>query len=319
MKRELSIIIPARNEMFLRKTVENILENIEADTEIIAICDGNWPDPLLDDHKRVVVVHHAESIGQRAATNEGARISQAEHLMKCDAHCSFDKGFDRKLIEDCRYRWTMIPTLYNLHAYDWVCRDCGNRLYQGYIQYCGQKPHDSRKWDKKGCGSNSLEMDVVWKRGKGPYYSWRFDKDMQFKQWRKHCRRPEAQGDFVETLSFAGPCFFIHRKRYWELGGCDEDHGSWGQFGTEWACKTWLSGGKLITSKKTWFAHLFRTGNFRGTGYKGSAFPYPLSGNQQERAKQYSKDLWLNDKWPKAKRPLSWLIDKFKPVPGWND
>jgi hypothetical protein len=296
--------------MFLRKTVENILENIEADTELIVICDGNWPNPPVDDHPRVTVVHHAESIGQRAATNEGVRVSQAEHIMKCDAHCSFDKGFDRKLIRDCRYRWTLIPTLYNLHAFDWKCKACGNQTYQGVEpSFC------------KKCKYNEFEMVMLWKRrsGKGPYVSWRFDKDMQFKQWRKHCRRPEAKGDFVETMSFAGPCFFIHRKRYWELGGCDEKHGSWGQFGTEWACKSWLSGGKLVTTRKTWFAHMFRTGNFKGSGYKGSAFPYPLSGRQQERARRYSRDLWLNDRWPKAKYPLSWLIEKFKPVPGWHD
>ena len=85
------------------------------------------------------------------------------------------------------------------------------------------------------------------------------------------------------------------RKRFWDLGGLDESHGSWGQLGTELACKSWLSGGKLITSKKTWFGHMFRTGNFRRHGE--SSFPYPLSGNAQERAKQYSRDLWLNDKW----------------------
>jgi len=36
---ELSIIIPSRNEIFLRETIEDILKNIEADTEIIAVCD----------------------------------------------------------------------------------------------------------------------------------------------------------------------------------------------------------------------------------------------------------------------------------------
>lgn len=318
--RDLSVIIPAREEMFLKSTIEDVLKNIEADTEVIAILDGNWPDPPILDHSRVTIVHHTKSIGQRAATNEGARISQAKYIMKADAHCAFGKGFDRILIEDCQPDWTMIPTLYNLHAFDWICADCGNRIYQGYVNYCGEKVRDSRKWTKEGCGSRNLEMDVVWKpvEGKGPYVSWRFDNHMQFRQWKKHCRRPEAQGDFVETLSFAGPCFFIHRDRYWELGGCDEAHGSWGQFGTEWACKSWLSGGKLVTTRKTWFAHLFRTGNFRGTGHAGGSFPYPLAVEAQEFAKQYSRDLWLNDKWPKAIHPLPWLIDKFAPVPGWQ-
>ena len=307
---ELSIIIPARNEIFLQRTIEDILQNIEADTEIIAICDGYWPDPPVLDHPKVIIVHHSKSIGQRAATNEGARLSQAKFIMKADAHCAFGKGFDRILIEDCQYDWTLIPMLYNLHAFDWKCLSCGNQTYQGY------EPKSCKE-----CQGTKFEMVMIWKprEGKGPYVSWRFDNNMQFKHWRKHCRRPEAQGNFVETLSFAGPCFFIHRDRYWELGGCDEGHGSWGQFGTEWACKSWLSGGKLITTRKTWFAHLFRTGNFKGAFGGGSSFPYPITGEAQEHAKKYSRDLWLNDRWEKAIHPLSWLVDKFKPIPDWHE
>lgn len=305
--RDVSVIIPARNEIFLQKTIEDVLANSESDTEVIAICDGYWPDPPVMDNPKVTIVHHTEPIGQRTAVNEGARISQAKFIMKADAHCAFGKGFDRILIEDCQYDWTMIPTLYNLHAFDWKCLSCGERIYQG------TKPVSCEK-----CGASNFEMVIVWKPGKGPYYSWRFDNTMQFQQWRKHYKRPECQGDFVETLSFAGPCFFIHRERFWELGGCDESHGSWGQFGTEWACKSWLSGGKLITTKKTWFSHLFRTGNFKGSGWNGSSFPYEITQHQIDKAREYSRAFWLNDKWEGAKYPLAWLIDKFKPIPGWH-
>ena len=38
--RDLSILIPARNEVFLEQTIKNILENAEADTEVIAVLDG---------------------------------------------------------------------------------------------------------------------------------------------------------------------------------------------------------------------------------------------------------------------------------------
>ena len=184
----LSVIIPAREEIFLARTIQDVLENSEADTEIIAICDAYWPDPPIQDHPRVTIIHHTDSIGQRAATNEGVRMSQAKYVMKADAHCAFGKGFDRILIEDCQHDWTLIPTLYNLHAFDWVCPDCGNRLYQGYANYCGEKVRDSRKWDKEGCGSHNIKMDIVWKprEGKGPYVSWRFDNQMQFRQWKKH-------------------------------------------------------------------------------------------------------------------------------------
>jgi len=306
---DLSVIIPARNEIFLQRTIEDILQNIEADTEIIAILDGYWPVPSLPDHEKVTIVHHTTPIGQRAATNEGARISRAKYIMKCDAHCAFGKGFDRILIEDCEHNWTIIPAMWNLHAFDWECENCGNRTYQGV------QPIHCKK-----CQGKNFKKLIIWQpRGNKITYSWRFDRNMQFQYWRKHVKRKECQGELIETMSFIGACFLMPRRFFRRIGGLDEKHGSWGQFGTEIACKTWLSGGKLITSKKTWFAHMFRTGNFRGSGYNGSSFPYPLSGQSQERAKAYSRDLWLNDRWPKAKYPLSWLVDKFKPVPDWHD
>lgn len=304
--KDLSVIIPARNEMFLQNTVEDVLANMRADTEIIVICDGCWPDPPLYDHPKVTIVHHTESVGQRAATNEGARISQAKYVMKLDAHCAMDEGFDVKLIQDCKYDWTMVPSMYNLHAFDWKCLSCGNQTYQGV------KPINCQK-----CGSKDFDMVIIWKpRLNRMTLSWRFDKNMQFQYWRKHRKRSEAKGDLIETMSFIGACMFLERDRFWELDGMDENHGSWGQFGTEWACKSWLSGGKLITSRKTWFGHMFRTGNFADNGH--SSFPYPLSGNAIERARAYSRDLWLNNKWSKAKYPLSWLIEKFAPVPDWH-
>ena len=309
--RDLSVIVPARNEMFLAKTVENIFENVEADTEVIAICDGNWPDPPVHDHPRLRIVHHSVPIGQRAATNMGARISKARFIMKADAHCAFGKGFDRILMEDCEYNWTMVPMMYRLHAFDWKCNACGHQTYQGVLpEKCEE------------CGkSEGFEMIVIWKprEGKKPSVTWRFNNEMQFKYWRKSDKKAlRSKEELVETMSFIGACMLMHRERFWELGGMDEKHGSWGQFGTEIACKSWLSGGKLVTSKKTWFGHMFRTGNFRGSGWQGSSFPYELTGEAMERARQYSRDLWLNDKWEGANYPLWWLVDKFKPVPDWH-
>ena len=307
--RDLSVIIPARNEMFLAKTVENILDNIRADTEIIVICDGYEPDPPLKEHDRLRIIHHAESIGQRAATNEGARESEAEHVMKIDAHCAVGEGFDAKLIADCRPDWTMVPAMHNLHAFDWQCSGCGHRTYQGY------KPEQCTK-----CKATEFRMVEVWKPRKNRLtVSWRFDRNLQFQYWRKHKKRPEvkAQGDLIETMSFIGACMLMTRKRFWDLGGMDEKHGSWGQFGTEIACKSWLSGGKLVTSKKTWFGHMFRTGNFSMAGE--SCFPYPLSQQAINRARKYSQDFWYNNKWPKAIHTVDWLVEKFKPVPDWHE
>ena len=113
-------------------------------------------------------------------------------------------------------------------------------------------------------------------------------------------------------MSSIGACFFIHRQRFLDLGGMDEAHGSWGQFGTELACKSWLSGGRHVVNKKTWFAHMFRTqgGDF--------GFPYKLKMKDVNKAREYSRKLWIGNSWPLAKYPLEWMIKKFNP-PGWEE
>jgi hypothetical protein len=119
-----------------------------------------------------------------------------------------------------------------------------------------------------------------------------------------------VEGDIVDTMSFIGAFWFMERDRYWELEGLDEAHGMWGQVGTEVACKTWLSGGRLCVNKNTWVAHFFRT---------QFGWPYHITQGMVDRARAYSKDLWFNNKWPKQKYPLKWLVDKFAPVPGWEN
>jgi glycosyltransferase involved in cell wall biosynthesis len=311
--KDLSVIIPARNEVFLQRTIEDILQNIEADTEIIAVLDGYWPEPCVLDHPRVNVIHYTNSIGQRAATNAGVRLSEAKYVMKCDAHCAFDKGFDVKLIDGCQSDWTLVPLMYNLHGFDWKCLSCGDRTYQG------PPPVVSSSFPKCGkCGNDDekgFEQAVVWQpRWERITYSWRFDRNLDFQYWHAHRNRNSTRrGDFIETMSLIGACFFMSQDRYWELEGLDEGHGGWGQVGTEIACKSWLSGGKLLTAKKTWFSHMFRTRN------DGFSFPYPIRGKDVGRAKRYSRDLWLNNRWHKQVHDLEWLVDRFKPVPDWHE
>jgi hypothetical protein len=153
---------------------------------------------------------------------------------------------------------------------------------------------------------------MVWKAKPSPTTTaMLFDRDLPFRNGGKYKSR--QSGDVVETMSLLGACWMCTRDKYWELEMCDEAHGSWGQMGTEVACKTWLSGGKLMVTKNTWFAHMFRTqgGDF--------GFPYPQSGNAINQAREYSRNLWLGNNWDKAIHPLSWLIDKFAPIPGWHD
>jgi len=287
--RDLSILIPARNEMFLQRTIENILENIEADTEVIAVSDGSWPITPVKDDPRVNLVVNFNAIGQRQGTNLAARLSKAKYVMKCDAHCAFGKGFDRILMEEFEPDWTVVPRMFNLHAFDWQCKACGERFYQG--------PEPAKC---ATCGSDlGHEMVIVWKPRKSRRSDYmRFDKDFRFQYWPQYEKeRPEeAKKKISDCMGCLGACFMMTRERYWELGGMDEGHGSWGQMGTEVACKAWLSGGRLVVNKKTWFSHMFRTNN------AGFSFPYPITGKDVHKARKYSQRIWGKDKWPRMAR-----------------
>lgn len=301
---DLSIIVPARNEIFLAKTIENILENIRGNTEIIAVLDGYWPTPGIEDNPKVTIIHHTDSIGQRAASNEAVKISKAKCIMKVDAHCSFDEGFDVKMMQEMHNDWTLVPIMKNLHAFDWVCKKCGNRTYQGTT------PVECIGCDNK----TDFERDIVWRAKDNPQStSYCFDPTPHFQYFREFKGRPEGQGELTETMSLQGSCFMLTRDKYWELNICDEAFGSWGSQGIEIAVKTWLSGGRVVVNHKTWYAHMFRT---KGGDF---GFPYQISGRQIQGAKQHARDLFFNNKWDKQIRPLSWLVEKFWPVPGWSE
>jgi glycosyltransferase involved in cell wall biosynthesis len=299
-KYDLSILIPARNEEWLSRTVANLLENIQGNTEIIVVLDGAWADPGIVDHERVTIVYLSESVGQRAATNIACKLSKAKYVMKCDAHTVWDKGFDVKMMADMQDDYTMVPVMMNLHAFDWVCPD-GHRRYQGPSGVCRE------------CGKPT-EKDVIFAPRKRTPHStaYRFDTKMHFQyhnEWKN-----KQEGDLVETLSLQGSCFMLTREKYWELNICDESWGSWGQQGVEVAVKTWLSGGRVLVNKKTWYAHLFRT--------QGGDFSFPYKQRPESEIialREFTKDLFMNNKWPLAKHTFQWLLDKFKPLPGWHD
>jgi demethylmacrocin O-methyltransferase len=273
----LSVIIPARNEQYLEKTIRNVLENAEGEIEIIAELDGYRPDPQINiGDNRVLFVYHEKRIGQRGCINHGASIAKGKYIMKLDAHCSVAKGFDVILARDCEPEWTMIPRMYNLDVATW-------------------KPKMHKLTDYMYITSPQADKPF-----RAMYYSGN-------EYYRQHSSKEEID----DTMCCMGPCFFMHKERFLAQGGCDEGHGGWGQQGVEVSLKAWLSGGALKVNKKTWFAHWFRGGG-------GPGFPYKISGNDQQRARKYSQDLWLNDKWNKATRKLEWVTRKFNP-PGWNN
>lgn len=324
-KYHLSVLVPARNEYYheidlLHETVVNVLANTSTKTEIIVVLDGytdSWPKQPLPVDSRLTVIHHRQSIGQRAATNEAARVAEGEYVMKLDAHCALDERFDEKLLADFQPLWTVIPAQMNLVVFNWKCKSCG------WLKDQSPKPARCGK-----CSSRYLKQVKVWKPRDGSegtdvdrrsgrrntrLEAWRFDSKLEYHPggWGEYLKRDGVKGQPIhDTLSLLGACWAMRRERYHEIEPSDEKYGSWGQQGTEVACKTWLSGGELKCNSTTWFAHFFRTG--------GIGFPWP-DGGRKERAMARCREQWLNNTWSKQIHPLSWLIERFAPVPDFHD
>lgn len=300
---ELSVLIPARHEIWLKRTVKDVLDHATADTEIIVVADGEMPIEPFELHPRVHLVHYPIAIGQRAAVNQAAKLSTADYVMKLDAHCAVAQGFDTELIDTAKTLGrdvTQIPAQYNLYVFDWICQDCGAKR-----DNC---PTPRECWV---CHSPALTQQIVWTNRRRTEF-WRFDASLKFQYWGEFQSRPEGRGEICDAMTSLGACFFMRRDRFFELGGLDESHGSWGQFGVEIALKSWLSGGRHVVNKRTWFSHAFRT---QGGDW---GFPFPISAAEQEAARVYSRWLWKGNRWAGQVRPLAWMLEHFAPVPDWT-
>lgn len=310
---DLSVLIPARNEEFLGRTIDDVLSHVKANTEIIAILDGYLPDPPIHPDPRVTIIYNPVAVGQRAAAKQAAKIAKGKYIMKIDAHVAVDDGFDVKMLEAFKKlddNVTLVPAMRNLHVFDWVCEE-GHRRYQGNSGPCND------------CGKPT-KKDVVWIPKKSPVtFTFRVDKTMHFQYFGELAKRPENikgalcnDGTFDtnlrETFSIQGSCFMLTRERYLSLDIDSDDFHSWGQQGCEVAMKTWLSGGRVISNLNTWYAHMFRT---KGGDF---GFPYPNPQDKVNANRELSRQLFQKDGWPQAVHKFQWLLDKFTP-PDWTD
>lgn len=308
MAYRLSFLIPARNEEFLVQTIQDLLEHTSDTSEILVGLDGYWPKTPIQDHPRVKIFHVTESIGQRAMTNQLARLSKAEFVAKIDAHCGVDQDFDLKMLkffDKVGKDVVVAPIMKNLHCFDWLCKN-GHRRYQSPSGICVE------------CGEPT-EKDIVWiSKPRPESTSYCFDSTPHFQYNREYTKTKEYKEmlekyGYTESMSLQGSFFMVSRHYYWKYQLCDERAGSWGNQGIELACAAWLSGGRVLICHDTWHSHMFRTqgGDF--------SFPYEQSGKEVEQTKKYIKDKFWKMKHPKQIHKVEWLIKKFAPMKDWSD
>ena len=275
-----SIVIPSRNEIYLTRTIQELLEKARGDIEIIAVLDGYWVEPVND--PRVIYIHKGIAQGMRAGINSAVAIAKGKFIMKIDGHCMVDEGFDLKLQETIEPDWIVIPRRKRLDAVNWCIKDVGKPdVDYEYLSF-PDNPNDfggtglnGRIWTQKALDKKDIMIDEA----------------------------PASQGS----------CWFMHRDYFYKLGLMDEEN--WGTFwceSQELAFKCILSGGKYITNKNTWYAHLHK-GKEIGRGY---SLDHSLLIQGRNRAMRYFE----GEKVEKNQLyPLSYLIEKFMPMPGWDE
>jgi hypothetical protein len=308
MRYRLSFVIPARNEEFLGRTIQDLLEHTGEQSEILVGLDGYWPAQPIQDHPRVKIFHVSESIGQRAMQNQLVRLSKAEFVAKIDAHCAVDQDFDLKMFkffDKVGKDVVAAPIMKNLHCFNWLCKN-GHRRYQSPSGLC------------KDCGEPT-EKEIVWISKTNPQStSYCFDTEPHFQYNKEYTRRPEytemkEKFGYTESMSLQGSFFMASRHNYWKYELCDERAGSWGNQGLEVACAAWLSGLRILICHDTWQSHMFRTqgGDF--------GFPYKIRDKDVHKTKDYIKEKYWGKKHPKQIHSVRWLVEKFMPVAGWGE
>jgi glycosyltransferase involved in cell wall biosynthesis len=279
-----SILIPSRNEQFLVPTVTDLLAKAAGDIELVVVLDGYWPDPPLPDDSRIVVLHRGRAEGMRPAINAAATVASGEFLMKCDAHCMFDEGFDVKLRADYQDdNWILIPRRYALDPIAWAI-DTSNKKYPVDYHFL------SEPFERHGDAVPGLHGSAWTAR----------------REARKHIL-------IDDELASQGSCYFIAKSFFNQLGPLDiAKFGSFWAENQELSLKAWMMGGAQKITKNTWYSHVFKGKRF-GRGYS-------TAGMGHENGTAFCAWFFMTDQPFKGKvRTMRSIIEQFAPVPTWAD
>jgi len=275
-----SVIIPSADPRFLPRMIPDLLAKAAGEIEIIVSLDG--VDVDLPDDPRVKLIRHPR-LGMRGALNAARAHVRGDWVMKTDEHCLFAEGFDETLKADCADNWLLIPRRYSLDAEKWAIED---------------NPKGPRDYHYLSCPVWSLRE--------------RDDYSMHGLEWPQRTRERMIGHDLDETMSWQGSCYFMARSHYEWLGPLVEEN--WGGFAgepQEIGLKTQLSGGAIMVTKKTWYAHLHK-GKKYGRGYRPDKV-------EISAGHEYNAWYWVTNQWPGRQMTMRQFIQKWMPVPTWPE
>lgn len=219
---KVSVLIPARNEIHLAQTVEDVFAKATGDVEVIVTLDGLtqylWPE----DDPRLKVFLLGNPRGMRTAINVAAAQARGKYLLKLDAHSAIGQGFDEILQRDYyENNWVVTARRYDLDRQTWKPK--------------GREPVD---YFYLACPWNDPRYFV-----------------MQSCPWVTRTREL-MEYPLDDQMTMHGGMWFMSAKHFERLGGLKEEgYGGFAGEPLEIGMKTWLSGGCMVVNKKTWYAH----------------------------------------------------------------
>jgi len=278
MMSKLSVVVPSADPRFLRQTVDGLFANAAGEVEVIVSCDGHDHD--LAPRPGLVVLYHPRA-GMRATLNAARRHVTGDWMMKTDEHCLFAPGYDEVLKADCPDYAMLIPRRYSLDAERWAIED-----------------------NPKGPRDYHFLSSPVWSiRDKDDY-------SIQGLEWPARSRERSVGYDVDDTMSLQGSCYVMTRAHYERLGPLSEvGYGTFAQEPQELGLKTQLGGGEMLTTKRTWYAHLHK-GKRYGRGYRPDKA-------EIARGHEYSAWYWVTNQWAGRQYDFRAFIEKWWPIPTW--
>lgn len=263
----LSIVIPSRTDTYLQQTCDGLLAMAHGEIEIIVVTDGYTPRFHPNIVTRVIPLPR---VGMRACINAGMAAARCDYVMKLDEHCLVADGFDVALMESCAPTWLVVPRRYRLDPDAWAVIDDG-------------RP----------------PVDYM--------YIAREDGRIKGKLWnRRHYERKDIPVD--DLMTFQGSCYFCRRDYWMDLLHPldDANYGPFANEAQEIGLKVWLSGGRVVVNKHTWYAHWHRN-----TGYNFTHEEQREFNEAVRKGREYSADYWLNNRWEDRVHDYEWLEQKF--------
>lgn len=295
---KVSVIIPSRNCSFVSRTIDDIYAKATGDIEVIVLLDGYWPTPQIKcDYKNLTIVHKSEVGGMRHSLNLGANIAKGKYIMKCDDHCIFGESFDEILQKDMEDDWLVNPSRYSIDVPTWTRKwDAIQYLYVTFPYYddnqYGNGMHGKKWIGEDGIGTSMRYSQYYWKE------------------------RALAHIPIDDMQTFQGSFWFMTRKKFFDIGMLDEKYSDLMENEPqELGFKVWLSGGRCVVNKNTWYAHMHKSE--RESDQHGRS--WKLSWQRMRDGGRFQTWYWMNNKWPLATRKMEWFVEHFWPIPSWPE